>query len=99
VKEHGGDITAQNGKSAGAILEVRLPRSAQAVVPEPEPAAAAPKKRDGAIDGRILLVEEEEAVLEFERDVLAGAGANVVTARRSQDVKRVCFRSRSTPLS
>ena len=35
----------------------------------------------------MLLVEEEEAVLEFERDVLAGAGAAVVTARTSQDVK------------
>ena len=37
--------------------------------------------------GCVLLVEEEEAVLEFERDVLAGAGATVVTARSSQDVK------------
>jgi DNA-binding response OmpR family regulator len=35
----------------------------------------------------VLLVEEEEAVLEFERDVLMGAGANVVTATRSEDVK------------
>jgi DNA-binding response OmpR family regulator len=35
----------------------------------------------------VLLVEEEESVLEFERDVLAGAGAAVVTARNSQDVK------------
>jgi DNA-binding response OmpR family regulator len=34
-----------------------------------------------------LLVEEEEAVLEFERDVLAGAGATVITAQTSQDVK------------
>ena len=34
----------------------------------------------------MLLVEAEEAVLEFERDVLAGAGAAVVTARTSQDV-------------
>jgi DNA-binding response OmpR family regulator len=32
-------------------------------------------------------VEEEEAVLEFERDVLIGAGASVVTATRSDDVK------------
>src|SRR5262249_41683933 len=32
-------------------------------------------------------VEEEEAVLEFERDVLAGAGAHVVTAKLSEDVK------------
>ena len=39
------------------------------------------------LNGRVLLVEEEEAVLEFERDVLAGAGATVVTARTAQDVK------------
>jgi DNA-binding response OmpR family regulator len=35
----------------------------------------------------VLLVEEEEAVLEFERDVLMGAGANVVTATKSEDLK------------
>jgi DNA-binding response OmpR family regulator len=35
----------------------------------------------------VLLVEEEEAVLEFERDVLMGAGATVVTAKTSEDVK------------
>ena len=44
---------------------------------------AAPPQREGAIQGRVLLVEEEEAVLEFERDVLTGAGATVVTARRA----------------
>ena len=52
-----------------------------------EPLPAAPPKREGAIEGRVLLVEEEEAVLEFERDVISGAGANVVTATRSEDVK------------
>jgi DNA-binding response OmpR family regulator len=35
----------------------------------------------------VLLVEEEAAILEFERDVLAGAGAMVVTAKTSEDVK------------
>jgi DNA-binding response OmpR family regulator len=54
---------------------------------ELEAAPVAMPKREGAIQGRVLLVEEEEAVLEFERDVLAGAGANVVTASRSEDVK------------
>jgi len=65
---------------------VRLPMAApaDAVV---EVVAVAPPKREGAIQGRVLLVEEEEAVLEFERDVLAGAGANVVTASRSDEVK------------
>jgi two-component system NtrC family sensor kinase len=86
VKEHGGDITAHNGPEGGAVMEVRLPVAAHAQT-EPDPVAAVPRKREGAIGGRVLLVEEEESVLEFERDVLAGAGATVVTAKKSQDVK------------
>jgi PAS domain S-box-containing protein len=86
VKEHGGDITAHNAAEGGAVIEVRLPMAvAPGVVMEAAPVA--PPKREGAIQGRVLLVEEEEAVLEFERDVLTGAGANVVTATRSEDVK------------
>jgi PAS domain S-box-containing protein len=86
VKEHGGDITAHNAVEGGAVIEVRLPRAVTEGA-EAEAAPVAAPKREGAIQGRVLLVEEEEAVLEFERDVLAGAGANVVTATRSEDVK------------
>ncbi|MGA7927869.1 MAG: ATP-binding protein [Candidatus Sulfotelmatobacter sp.] len=86
VKEHGGDITAHNASEGGAVIEVRLPMAvvAGAVV---EGAPLALPRREGAIQGRVLLMEEEEAVLEFERDVLTGAGANVVTATRSEEVK------------
>jgi two-component system NtrC family sensor kinase len=86
VKEHGGDITAHNAPEGGAVIEVRLPVAvlAGSIL---EAAPVAPPKREGAIQGRVLLVEEEEAVLEFERDVLIGAGANVVTATKSEDVK------------
>ncbi len=86
VKEHGGDITANNSPEGGAVIEVRLP-AAVTIASEAEPVKAAPRHHEGAINGRVLLVEEEEAVLEFERDVLTGAGATVVTARISQDVK------------
>jgi two-component system NtrC family sensor kinase len=85
VKEHGGDITAHNASEGGAVIEVRLPMAVAADAPAPAPPVEAPR-REGAIQGRVLLVEEE-AVLEFERDVLMGAGANVVTATRSDDVK------------
>lgn len=86
VKEHGGDITANNDPEGGAVIEVKLPAtvSTAAVIEEPKPVS---RQHEGAISGRVLLVEEEEAVLEFERDVLAGAGAGVVTAKTSQDVK------------
>jgi two-component system NtrC family sensor kinase len=86
VKEHGGDITAHNASEGGAVIDVRLPMVAAALAVL-EPAPVAPPKREGALQGRVLLVEEEEAVLEFERDVLAGAGASVVTASKSEDVK------------
>jgi two-component system NtrC family sensor kinase len=86
VKEHGGDIKAHNANEGGAVIEVWLPRAVAAgEVIEAAPVAA--PRREGAIQGRVLLVEEEEAVLEFERDVLIGAGASVVTATRSDDVK------------
>jgi PAS domain S-box-containing protein len=86
VKEHGGDITAHNAAEGGAVIEVRLPRAVTEGATVEEAVVALPK-REGAIQGRVLLVEEEEAVLEFERDVLTGAGANVVTACKSEDVK------------
>src|SRR6202790_243190 len=86
VKEHGGDITAHNALGGGAVIEVRLPMAlTAAIILEGAPVVA--PKREGAIQGRVLLVEEEEAVLEFERDVLIGAGASVVTAAKSEDVK------------
>jgi len=86
VKEHGGDITANKAPEGGAVIEVRLPAAVSAHV-ESEAPKPATRQHEGAIHGCVLLVEEEEAVLEFERDVLAGAGATVVTARSSQDVK------------
>jgi PAS domain S-box-containing protein len=87
VKEHGGDITANNGTDGGAVIEVRLPAAVAAKVEVEAEKAAAPRPHEGAVHGRFLLVEEEEAVLEFERDVLAGAGATVVTAKTSPEVK------------
>ncbi len=86
VKEHGGDITANNSPDGGAVIEVKLPAASAAAI-EPETPKVPARQHEGAISGRVLLVEEEESVLEFERDVLSGAGAAVVTARTSQDVK------------
>jgi two-component system NtrC family sensor kinase len=85
VKEHGGDIVARNRKEGGATLEVRVPVASQSVTrsetPPPEP------KHELAIEGRMLVAEEEESILEFERDVLVGAGAEVTIVKRSEEIK------------
>ena len=86
MKEHGGDIQASNNTEGGAMIEVKLP-AAVATAPQPEAVKPSPRLHEGAVSGRVLLVEEEEAVLEFERDVLTGAGASVVTAKNAEDVK------------
>jgi two-component system NtrC family sensor kinase len=84
IKEHGGDITAHNRPEGGAVVEVRLPASGRVIEPEP---VIAGSKRETALEGRVLLVEDEEAVLEFERDVLAGAGAQVVALINVEEAK------------
>jgi len=86
VKEHGGEISARNVEGGGAVIEVRLPSAGHAAPPQPAPPI---QKRENALQGRILLVEDEEAVLEFERDVLSGAGAQVMTVTSAEEMKSV----------
>jgi PAS domain S-box-containing protein len=76
VKEHGGEISARNRPEGGATVCIALPAAGHCASLESTVPAA---PRESAIQGRLLLVEDEEAVLEFERDVLSGAGARVTT--------------------
>jgi PAS domain S-box-containing protein len=75
IKEHGGDIRAFNHSSAGACVQVILPTVA---IPAEAPKTAVAGGRAIPLQGRVLIVDDEEAVLEFEREVLKGAGADVV---------------------
>jgi len=84
VKEHGGEIAARNAEGGGAIIEVRFPSAGHAAEPQ---VTSSTQKRESALHGTILLVEDEEAVLEFERDVLTGAGVHVTTLTSFEDAK------------
>ncbi len=85
VKEHGGDIRAHNHLQGGAVIRVLLPIAA---AEEGIPLRDAGGQRVIPLQGRVLIVDDEEAVLEFERDVLSGAGAEVSTATRGEDAIR-----------
>ncbi len=84
VKEHGGEIIARNREEGGASIEVRLLASERPATEEP----SVPTRRESLLAGRVLLVEDEEAVLEFERDVLVGAGADVTTSMSVEDTQQ-----------
>jgi two-component system NtrC family sensor kinase len=76
IKEHGGDIRAFNHANGGACLQVILPTvgvPAEAALPTTVAGRTIP------LQGRVLIVDDEEAVLEFEREVLKGVGAEVTT--------------------
>jgi PAS domain S-box-containing protein len=83
VKEHGGEIVARNRAEGGATIELRLLASEKPASSE----VTAPARRESLLAGRVLLVEDEEAVLEFERDVLVGAGAEVTTSMKVEDTQ------------
>lgn len=82
TKEHGGEIIALNHPAGGAVFRVLLPIAASK---EEGPQDRRLKPRDHGVRGKILLVDDEEAILEFEREVLSGAGATVLTAARGDD--------------
>ena len=86
VQEHGGEILAHNRPEGGAVIAVRLPSAGESM---PAETASAAPRRESAVAGRILLVENEAAVLEFERDVLAGAGADIVTGMSVEELKSI----------
>jgi len=84
IQEHGGTITAQNREEKGAVIAVSLPAASPQAGSEP----ALPQPRpDRVLEGKILLLEPENAVREFERDLLVGAGAEVVTATDEESMK------------
>jgi two-component system NtrC family sensor kinase len=78
VKEHAGEISAQNHPLGGAIVRVSLPEAVgEKPMTERERIVA---RRGPSLEGCVLLIDDEEPVLDFEREVLVAAGLRVVVA-------------------
>jgi PAS domain S-box-containing protein len=78
VKEHGGEISAHNHPAGGALIRISLPEAiGEKPMTESERIVA---RRGPSLEGCVLLVDDEEAVLDFEREVLTAAGLRVITA-------------------
>jgi signal transduction histidine kinase/ActR/RegA family two-component response regulator len=76
VKEHNGELGAFNHPEGGAVFRVYLQ-------PVAAPTEAAPAKNSEVtapqLVGRILVVDDEASVRDFERELLTRCGAQVVT--------------------
>ena len=87
VKQTGGHIAVYSEHGKGTTFKVYLPRVAEAVH-----ATAAPERSDSrSVNGHetILLVEDQRAVRELARTVLADRGYSVIEARNPEEAVRL----------
>jgi PAS domain S-box-containing protein len=84
IKAHGGQILARNDPGGGAVLRVVLPVPVAGQTMESHAASRLPDY-EARLHGRILLVEDEESILELERQALAYAGVEVVGVTGAAD--------------
>ena len=88
VKEHGGEIQVRNSPPRGATFTISLPLSDESSPSLGEPAS----RRADVMPGTILLVDQEEALLMLEREVLVSTGALVKVARTAEEAIEILSR-------
>gem|GEM_PF-632267 len=86
ARQHGGWIQAESGPGEGTRFHVFLPvAQAPRSVPAPAPAAASP----AAPGGRVLVVEDEQALRAFARTALTQQGYRVEVAATAREALEV----------
>lgn len=77
VKEHGGEITARNSPPNGASFTITLPLLHVSAIHRPPGSGPAPER----VSGSVLLLDDEDAVLQLENEILSARGIRVVSTR------------------
>jgi PAS domain S-box-containing protein len=89
ISEHGGEISVKNSTGLGAAVRVSLPvLPVVSVGIESDVIRAA----EVSVAGKILLVDDEESVLELEREILQSRRIIVLTARSGKEAIEILQR-------
>ena len=99
IKKHAGHIEISSDVGAGTVVQIYLPASNKSAVESAQPMQ---ELKHG--NGRILLMDDEEFLLDAIGKILGSLGYSVATARNGRDAVAFTFRhgfptSRLTPLS
>jgi PAS domain S-box-containing protein len=78
VHEHGGHLVVANRDTGGACFRVLLPALPQGQGPAPPAAAPAGAAATGPLQGRVLLVDDDEIARSYMADLLGAWGLEVV---------------------
>jgi len=87
VKQHGGYIAVESTEGVGTSFRIYLPRLEEEAPPAVEPGAPPSDAPSGA--ETVLLVEDDEEVRRYAREVLAGHGYAVLEAGEASEALRV----------
>jgi len=89
ISEHGGEISVQNVPPRGAAVRVIL-----SALPPANPMREVGCELSGEIpkNARVLIVDDEETVLELEKEILTTHSVHVLTARNGREALRLLER-------
>jgi signal transduction histidine kinase/CheY-like chemotaxis protein len=87
IAKHGGTLSVESRSGDGSVFTIDLPASPEAPAPaSPTPAA----KPIAAGAGRLLIMDDEEALRQLLETVLTGLGYHVQTARDGAEAIALC---------